>query len=469
MSARGGLGLAVLLVAAPGAARGQVGEQPAPRAGDRVGVHVVQPRENWQTITERYLGTSALWPENWRLNPGLADPHLLRPGQRIRVILHREIPHRSADLRRVERRVDKKLEPEPWEAAHIGDRLKERDGLRTHERSSGELVFDDGSRLVVTEQSLLFLREARRDLAGVSRESVEIVEGQADVEVRPATRPARIEIVMGDATARPEPVGGAAATARTRRAGQGDAQVMVYGGRSSVAAAGATVSVPQGMGTSVPPGAPPSPPERLLAAPSPVSPAAGSRWDFANPLFEWRPGKDALSYTVEACLDDDCGRLALRATGITGASWVPERLPVGDLYWRVTAVARSGLDGYPSRAVPLTITSDRRDVEPPVVAVAVEGRGLVESATVARLGAGAALRFVARDDASGVARVRYRWDEGGWREYGSPVRVPAGGGAHVLHVEAVDRLGRTSALPPITVDLDETAPEAPEPVGGARP
>ena len=64
---------------------------------------------------------------------------------------------------------------------------------------------------------------------------------------------------------------------------------MVFSGSSTVAAAGAEVEVPSGMGSTVPEGAPPSPPETLLPRPELVSPALGADLAWANPTLAWRP------------------------------------------------------------------------------------------------------------------------------------------------------------------------------------
>ena len=69
---------------------------------------------------------------------------------------------RSAEIDAVARKVEAKPQPDQsWETARLGDRLLEKGGLRTYEKSSAGLRFDDESRLLVTEQSLVFLRRPR--------------------------------------------------------------------------------------------------------------------------------------------------------------------------------------------------------------------------------------------------------------------------------------------------------------------
>jgi len=44
-----------------------------------------------------------------------------------------------------------------------------------------------------------------------------------------------------------------------------------------------------------------------------------------------------------------------RAQGVAGTRWQPEALPLGTLYWRVTAASRSGLDGFPSAPTSIVV------------------------------------------------------------------------------------------------------------------
>lgn len=316
-------------------------------AEDTIGWHVVQSGETLQRITARYLGSSAAWQENWKLNPGLTNPHRLVPGQRIRVIIARTLPAQSALVQRVARRVEKKPEPEPWTAASPGDRLVGRDGVHTFEASSAELKFDDDTLLTLTEKSLVFLRPTKAVTPQRDRSAIEIVEGLADLE-KPAKakRPHDIEIVVGGTTAKPNDP---AAKARFRNAGKA-AQVMSYRGATAVASAGAEVSVGTGMGVSVPEGQKPPAPEKLLPAPA-VAPR-----DVAVPLpILSATNSTAKSYTFEICRDPRCAEIVVRQEGHPSNEWQPENaLSAGSFFYRVTPRSASGLDGYPA-AAPLLV------------------------------------------------------------------------------------------------------------------
>ncbi len=331
---------------------------PAPPAGDEKAWHLVQAGDTLEALTARHLGDASLWRENWRLNPQLKDPHALLPGQRILIIVKRR--QHTAEIAGLSRKVESKTHRDPaWTPAQLGALLKEKDGIRTYEKSSADLGFDDGSHLLVTEQSLLFLREIGARLSGtVLRRQIEIVDGQAEVAAKPALRAAAgIEIVVGGARALALPVEGEGMGTRARKLGAAGAQVMVYEGSSNVLAGGASVEVGRGMGTLVPSGGRPAPPEKLLEAPRVLAPVSGTAYGQANPRFSWRPVEGARSYTAEVCADAECGQVVDRATRLAGARWSPDGLPLGELHFRVTAVSGSGLDGFPCAPVPFRIDS----------------------------------------------------------------------------------------------------------------
>ncbi|MGK2859293.1 MAG: right-handed parallel beta-helix repeat-containing protein [Thermoanaerobaculia bacterium] len=331
-------------------------EAPQARQGDTVAWHVVKAGETLSSITQQYLGDSTLWPENHRLNPGVKDPNRLTPGQRVLVITAREIAARRAKVDQLSRKVEKKLQQEAWLSAKVGDQLVEREGLRTYEASSAQLGLDDGSRLQMTENSIVFLREYKASLRKVDRSQIEVIEGGVDLALTPAKARSKrdVEILIGDVTARPKATN-ATAEARARRDEQTkSAKLMVYAGASEVESAGVKVQVAKGMGTSVAQGAAPAPPEKLLAAPALVAPAAGAEMRGTTELT-WSPVAKADSYLVEICRDPACAQLAARQTGIAGTSTSVGSLPSGNLFWRVTARSKAGLDGYPSKPRELAV------------------------------------------------------------------------------------------------------------------
>jgi hypothetical protein len=374
------------------AASAQTSEQPLPRAGDTVGWYIVRAGDTLIGITNHYLGSPSLWTENFRLNPEIRDPKHLKPGSRIRVIVSRQLPKRNALVDRVAQRVDAKPDPEPWTTAHQGDLLKENDGVRTYEKSSADLKFDDGSHLTMTENSLLFLKEMRAAQRGPTSETIEIIDGQADLSIHPRKNAtARLNVVIGATSIKHNASGGRPVATRSRKASDARAQVMVYGGSSVVSSAGKNVDVAAGMGTQVEQGKPPEPPQKLLVAPAMIEPAAETMFHSG---FVWQSVPGATTYTIEVFRDAGATQLVERATGLRETSWRPSSLPYGDFYWRSTAVSGTGLDGFPARLVHFRAAAGLTGT----VAEDRGARGNIDAASPL-----AAVRLIAwRDDGNGI-------------------------------------------------------------------
>jgi hypothetical protein len=392
MPERKPLALLALLLLTAFAASAQTSEQPPPRAGDTVAYYIVRPGDTLIGITNHYLGTSSLWTENFRLNPQIRDPKHLKPGSRIRVIVARQLPKRNALVDRVAQRVDAKPDPEPWTAAHQGDLLKENDGVRTYEKSSADLKFDDGSHLTMTENSLLFLKEMRAAQRGPTSETIEIIDGQADLSIRPRKKAtAQLNVVIGSTSIKHSASGGRPVSTRSRKASDAKAQVMVYGGSSVVSSAGKDVDVAAGMGTQVEQGKAPEAPQKLLVAPAMIEPAAETMFGSG---FVWNSVPGAAAYTIEVFRDAGATQLVERATGLRETSWRPSALPYGDFYWRATAVSGTGLDGFPAKLVRFRATAGLTGT----VAEDRGARGNIDAAPPL-----AAVRLIAwRDDGNGI-------------------------------------------------------------------
>jgi LysM domain len=455
-------GLAVLAAAGAHAAASPAPPARTPPADLDVretGWHIVRPGETLEKITARYLGSSELWPQIARLNPDIADPNRLTPGQRVRIYL----PRRDASAARVaqiSRKVEAQASPIPWEDARLGDLLVERDGMRTYPRSSAEMAFLDGTRLLVTEDSLVFLQRTGGALRGVERKGVEIVQGQAEVEARPApghaARAAEVEIVLGNARATARTDRSGAVQTRARRAEGGGAKLMAYGGDADVEAGGAKVQVPQGMGSSVAATGPPGPPEKLLTAPQALAPADGAEVHCSNPSLSWEGLPDAAGYIVEVCRDPGCGSLVERVAGLSGGAWRPQSLPADTLYWRVTARSHSGLDGYPGAARKLTVTSAQADTQPPAGTLSLTGPQVRIGETLFA-GPGVHVEVAATDAESGLAGwvpvINGR--EGSARDAAGPWAA----GVYSLGAVATDLCGNRGLLAPVAFTVD-TAPPA---------
>ncbi len=89
--------------------------------------------------------------------------------------------------------------------------------------------------LVVTEDSIVFLKVAGRTLRGIETRLVEIVEGQADLAGGEVSEGGpEIEFLIGEATAKPKSDLEGKSEARLRKSERGSVQVMIYEGASSI-------------------------------------------------------------------------------------------------------------------------------------------------------------------------------------------------------------------------------------------
>ncbi len=421
-------------------------------SGMRAGWHVVRPGETLHAVAQRYLGDSADWPSLAALNPSVSDPNLIYSGQRIRVrVLNAAAPD-TAQLTKVSRRVEEQLRPLAWSPASEENFLNTRDGVRTFRASSAELVFSDASKLVVSEDSLVFLGSGGDVERTVKREEIEIVVGQADLEASEGGEAP--ELRVGESLLRPQAGAAGVSQARARRPEGGGAELMVYEGAGVVQSGGATQQMPRGTGTKVEEGQPPAPPERLLQATAVISPEEGSSWPIPDPTFSWEPLAGAAQYVVEVCRDRECSRLAARRAGITDVETRFDPLEAGSYFWRVTAVAPSGLDGYPSPGHAFSVEESRDRQAPRIAAELIGSRREHEGKLY--LGAGSRLEVSVEDDDSGLERVLAIVD--GEERSLDDARGPWSPGPHEIEIVAEDRAGNESRSDRFTFVYDPDPP-----------
>lgn len=417
--------------------------------------YVVRPGDTMQKISDRFHGTTLRWRQNWKLNPSIEDPDRIAPGTRIRVTVPDALPEGAALLLEVSRRVEGLARPLDWEAAREADLLRDRDGVRTYAASSAELRLSGETRVKLTEDSLVFVGRERTE-EKVGRDVIEIDLGQADLEnAAGGIGEGDIEIVVGGARARPRAEEGPLRS-RFRKPEAGGVELMVYDGASDLAAAGAAVEVPAGMGTVAKAGAAPGPPEKLLDAPEGLEPVDGAELWGLRPEVAWATVEGAASYTAEVCGDPGCSSLLARVTGLETASWTPaEDLEPGEVYTRVTAVAASGLDGYPSEPVRWML-SEGSDATAPTVELAFDGPSARREArwhVAPETGVG----VETADGESGVADLRIRLDGEDVTEEG--LGGPWEDGRRLLlAATATDRAGNTGELEEVAVFVDGQPP-----------
>lgn len=444
----GGLLLALGLALAPAV-------HAAPVYDDVVEDYVVVAGDTISGITKRLLGEETFWEDNWKLNPQVRDPDLLRIGQRLRIITSRKVIAESAQVVEAVNRTEKMVARPRWQPAARGDTLGSGQGLRTREKSTAELRFNAESSLRLGEFSQVFLARKETSLRGVDRGSISVEQGSVDLVFAPLAKPkTQIEIVAGPSTTTPVITAGKPTEIRTGAAEDGGARVMVFAGRSDVAAGGAAVAVEQGMGTRVPESGPPKLPEKLL--PAPLIDAPTQTWNYSNGILRWSAVPGAAAYVVQVCADAACTQLRQReqvAARVQSLQVAP--LPVGLSHWQVHALSANELDGYPSAVASIEVTDATPDLDAPMLALQPVD-GFVEGADgAARLGPQARLRPIAHDERSGVASIEIRRGDAGWTTWTGDTLSIAELRDTPTQLRATDRLGQVSPSLLLTPVVEE--------------
>lgn len=419
---------------------------------DTVEPYVVKSGDTISDITYDFLGDSLFWEDNWKLNPQVQDPDKLRIGQVLQIIVKRKVIAESAQLVEAINQTEKMLTRPSWQPAATGDTLVSGQGLRTGRNSTAELRFNTESSLRLGEYSQLFLSRKDTSLRGLDRGSVTVEQGAVDIVFAPLAKSrTQIEVNAGPSTLRPVAQAGKPAEIRAGTTADGGAKVMVFAGASQVDAGGNRVEVPRGMGTRVPESGPPRTPEKLLPAPTLTRPAL--RWNYSNGRLQWAPVAGAAGYTVEICADAACTQPRQREKLPADATRLQvQPLPAGRSYWRVSAVAASDLDGYPSVAGSIEVEQAVADLHGPMLALRPVA-GAVQTADGAqRLGPQTKLSMIGHDERAGLDRIEIEDAHGDWQVWGGEPLAVDDYADRPLRLRAYDRLDNRSELEVLTVD-----------------
>jgi LysM repeat protein len=403
--------------------------------------HQVKSGETLHSITRHYLGTDILWQENWKLNPHITNPNMLTIGEELTIIKERIIPAEKARILDVTNRVEKKPITSDWKSTHAGDELVQQEGVRTYEKSSALLAFNNDSTLKVLEYSQIFLQSRNTSLTGTDSATIEIIKGDTELNWEPlANQISDITIVIGQTLSKPTLKQGETTELRTGMTAQGNSVISVYQGNSAVESAGSQVQVKQGMGVAVKPGEIPPKPQKLLAAPQ--ANISQSVYDFTNPILSWQPVDNATDYVVELCADALCSQV-LNEAKVNQLHWQNKHIEqAGDFYFRVAARSDQQLVGYRSKPIKITFTQAVADNKAPHVAIELLGKKNTHQQQFT-ISPNTTFKIHAFDALSGLHSLKYRWNDAPWTGYtGQALHLTAGEGT--LYIEATDQLGHAA-------------------------
>lgn len=327
----------------------------APASAQEILEYAVREGETCGMIARRMYGHSRRYDLIHEHNPELGPmPHRLSAGQILRLPQVEVSDDSDATVTAVRRRVEsQRPQASRWDRARVGQELFQGWRVSTGERSSAELTFRASSVATIREETLVIVYggEARR----VRREGARAV-------IREGALLSRLGSLSGGSEPLEVETPTAVATLE-----EGEHSVHVDRGRTRVAAhrgraarvrsrrGGAEVEVPEGHGTSVREGSPPSPPRRLPAAPQwvPDQPsrylALASRGGTLT--AGWRPVNTASHYRVEIARRPDGRDMVAAATVPAEVNrFEAHQLPPGDYYARVCTIDEEGFEGRPDEA-----------------------------------------------------------------------------------------------------------------------
>ncbi|WP_428267086.1 FecR domain-containing protein [Haliangium sp.] len=473
------LGLLTLAAARPAIAQPDSGA--APDGDSELVDYVVQEGDTCIGIAKRELGGRAHLQDLHRANPGMGPtPHTLVPGTVLKLPGVRHDPG-TPDARLTDKRGPVRVkEPakELWERALRGMPLFRRWRVRSQERASAEVTFQDQSTIQMRENTVVVIYgpSNRATLQQVTTASLE--RGTLRTRLGELDRPATLIVNTPSAESRIER-GSALVSADDRgttRVANHEGKPVRVRSRRGRRAQGPSVQVAEGMGSRVEEGKSPTPPRPLPPTPSWVDGPrrfVGFADRGASVRGQWQPVAVATEYRIELAAAGE-GGAAVSQIAIPRADidrFEIHGLPPGQYRAVVSAIDADGFESKPSDPVTLTVA-------------AVELHGLSTPAGAAldpdadAPGSSAAGEPEGDDDALGsreppAVRVAVQ---------GSTVVAPAGlscalaGDAEAGPAVVLARTGRHEircrdaqgeALAPVTVQVDELVLRVVDPGGGA--
>lgn len=318
-------------------------------AAPRLETYVVRPGDSCWSIAERFFGDGERYDTIHEHNDLGPMPHVLQPGQQIK--LPADVPGPAARVDWVERKV--RARPSwaaDWRGATPRMPLWQRHRVATGDRSSAALLFTDRSRLRMRENALVVIygkqagaavqaqRRPGTEIAlerGTLRAGLERMDAASELRVR--TPGATVGVQPGEAQIGVD--------------GKDTTRVSVFSGGARVRAKGHEVAVPANHGTVVRKGRRPRPAKRLPPAPawragaqrvmSVVVPGAEAVVETA-----WEEVPGAKGYHVELSSDERFHHVHVDAdVAADTRAFRAEGLPAGTHFLRVAAIDRDGLEG----------------------------------------------------------------------------------------------------------------------------
>lgn len=324
-------------------------QKPAPGKGLRI--YRVQPGDSCWSVALKFFGSGEKYTIVHRYNRLGPLPHLLAPGQELRLPISATNPDAHIGWLRRDVRARPPFAVD-WRRAKQDMGLWRLYKVTTGRSSAAGIRFEDASNLRMRENALLVIYGASAQRAVRRRTiktTVRVEEGTVVGGLASLDAPSPLRVQTPSSTV----------DLRSRRSQievdkRKTSIVSVHDGKAAVSARGASVEVKDGWGTTVKQGQRPAPPRRLPVAPS---------WEQSGPVviafaageagrFEarWKAVKGARRYRVE--LARDAAFRFPMIDAVVGAGikrFRAKDLELGDYYARVSAIDGWRLEGRPNQ------------------------------------------------------------------------------------------------------------------------
>jgi len=344
-----------------------------------------------------------------------------------------------------------------WITAKLLIRLTNGDGVRTLDDAEATISFGSGSKLEISENSMVFISDLVRENKGVPNKSnLNLEEGALTITRKGISSDEEIEVTTTDAIIKPQinPIG--EVSFRTKTTKDKSTLVKSYKGNLEVSAVGESVTLKSGEGSEVKRGAAPSPPKPLLPAPH-IRNKEGMKYYYGDPTVKWEEVEGAASYMVEIAYDREFSQVLKIAKALADTE-IHEDLLKSKYYLRVCATDKEGFDGYWSQIYSFEIRNEGRDTEAPVTVFEFIGGELFLNNGVKYLPRGCGIEFASTDDLSGVESIYIGVNGGNEKRYSGEVLYLVEG-EHDITYYAVDRRGRKEKAKNISFVVDANPPK----------
>jgi hypothetical protein len=257
-----------------------------------------------------------------------------------------------------------------WRGLELRAILIEEEKVRTLSDSTAQITFRDASRLRLSANSNAIIKEMKFDpLKQTEEAKVTLVEGDFYALLASGNERAKFNVDIPQVNATIDSGDFWVSN------GKDSAKFTNYDDKTvKVAANGESVTLDKNEGTVVGKGEKPMGKVAVLRAPLPSTPADKGFVYVTTPEVAWSPVEDSAGYWLEIASDQGFERIVANFFGLDGTKKTIDALPVGEYFWRVSALDGFGLPGARSATFSFKVTPDDT---PPYLTIDKPGEGAI--------------------------------------------------------------------------------------------